>query len=88
MAKCIHKFEPSDQCPRCRKEHHDLQFGGIYSGEVGLSYKGKSSTKLGLNEAKEERAEDYDPEVQKEVMAEFVKKSFTTELNEEEDGNV
>jgi|TARA_R100000664_G_C2741375_1_gene129806 hypothetical protein len=85
MAKCIHKYEPSDQCPYCRKEMHDLQFGGIYSGEVGLSYKGKSTTKLGLKEAREERAEDYDPEVQKEVMSEFVQKSFTTELNEEDD---
>jgi len=86
MAKCIHKFEPSDQCPRCRKEHHDLQFGGIYSGEVGLSYKGKSSTKLGAGEAREERAKDYDPEVQTAAMTEFVQKSFTTELNNEEDG--
>jgi len=86
MAKCIHKYEPSDQCPRCRKEMHDSQFGGIHAGEVGLSYQGKPTTKLGALEAREERAEDYNPEVQKEVMAEFVKKSFTTELNQEDDG--
>ena len=85
MAKCIHNIELDKRCPYCEKERHDLQFGGIYSGEVGLSYQGKPTTKLGAAEAREERAEDYDPEAQKEVMAEFVKKSFTTELNEEDD---
>jgi len=84
MAKCIHN-EPSDNCPYCRKEMHDMQFGGIYSGTVGLSYRGKPTTKLGLSEAREENAEKYDPELQKEVMAEYVQKSFTTELNTESD---
>tara|TARA_Y100000588_G_C14001792_1_gene816038 strand:- start:560 stop:820 length:261 start_codon:yes stop_codon:yes gene_type:complete len=77
MAKCIHEFEPSDQCPYCFKERHDMQFGGIYSGDVGLSYRGKGTTKLGLKEAKEEAA--IDPEVQSEAVKEFVLKSFTTE---------
>ena len=84
MAKCIHQFEPSDQCPACRKEMHDMQFGGIYSGDVGLSYRGKGTTKLGSKEAREERMEDYDPELLSETMKEFVLKSFTTEHEPED----
>tara|TARA_R100000458_G_C8274419_1_gene249378 strand:- start:3160 stop:3414 length:255 start_codon:yes stop_codon:yes gene_type:complete len=81
MAKCLHDFEPSDQCPYCRKEMHDMQFGGIYSGDVGLSYKGVRTTKLGLQEAREESA--IDPQAKDDAMKEYVLKSFTTEPNVE-----
>tara|TARA_B110000285_G_C15135957_1_gene626927 strand:+ start:1737 stop:2006 length:270 start_codon:yes stop_codon:yes gene_type:complete len=80
MAKCEHGHEPSNQCGICIKERNYMQFGGIWSGEVGLKYKEKPTTKLGLSEAMEERANDYDPEKQNEAMKEFVLKSFTTEV--------
>lgn len=81
MAKCEHGFEPSHQCGICAKERDYMQFGGVWSGELGLKYKGKPTTKLGMKEAMEERAADYDPEKQEAAMAEFVLKSFTTEID-------
>jgi len=84
MAKCEHGHEPSDQCGICAKERDYMQFGGIWAGEVGLKYKGKPTTKLGLSEAKEEREKDYDPEKQDEAMKEYVLKSFTTEIEVKE----
>ena len=80
MAKCEHGFEPSHQCGICSKERNYLQFGGVWSGELGLKYKGNPTTKLGMKEAMEERAADYDPEKQEAAMKEFILKSFTTEV--------
>jgi hypothetical protein len=85
MAKCEHGHEPADQCGICIKERNYMQFGGIWSGEVGLAYKGKGTTKLGLKEAMEERASDYAPEKQEEAMKEFILKSFTTEVEKPKD---
>ena len=84
MAKCEHGHEPSNQCGICAKERDYMQFGGVWSGEVGLAYKGKPTTKLGLQEAKDERAEEYSSEKQDEAMKEHVLKSFTTEIEVKE----
>lgn len=87
MAKCEHGHEPAHQCGICAKEREYMQFGGIWAGEVGLKYKGKGTTKLGLQEAREERNADCScgEELEEAAMAEFVLKSFTTEIEENED---
>ena len=86
MAKCEHNFEPSDQCPLCEKERTIIQFGGTFSGEVGLNQQGRPRTKLGRNEARFENIER--DENAEEAMKEFIVKSFTTEPDIETEENV
>lgn len=86
MAKCEHNFEPADQCVLCEKERTIVQFGGTFSGEVGLNQSPKPRTKLGRDEARYENMERE--EQKKEAMKEYILKSFTTETDIETEENV
>tara|TARA_R110000787_G_scaffold21504_2_gene63557 strand:- start:15607 stop:15870 length:264 start_codon:yes stop_codon:yes gene_type:complete len=86
MAKCEHNFEPSDQCVLCEKERNIMQFGGVWSGEVGLNQQPKPRTKLGRNEARFENAER--DEAERDAMKEYILKSFSNEPNIESDKDV
>ena len=79
MPRCEHDWEPSDKCPWCHRERTYQQFGNPLVGLVGLEKQGPSRTKINDDE---EPCSPCDKVVEEEIMAEYVRKSFTTRVDE------
>jgi len=80
MPRCEHDWEPSDQCPWCNRERLYQQFGPTVVGQVGLEKQGPKRTKINDDE---EPCSPCDEGLEDEIMAEYVRKSFTTRLDED-----
>ena len=79
MPRCVHDWEPADKCPWCHRERTYQQFGNPLVGQVGLEKQGPKRTQINNDE---EPCSPCDEFMEDEVMAEYVRGSFTTRLDE------
>ena len=79
MARCLHDWDPSDRCPWCYKERTYQQFGNPLIGQVGLEKQGPARSQINNDE---EPCSPCDELEEEEIMAEYVRNSFTTKLED------
>jgi len=83
MSKCEHGNDPF-HCWPCKIYRDAEQFGDPWAGEVSTEKKRKAPTRIDMLDYDQDCA-DCDEEYEKEVMAEYVKNSFTTKVEENDD---
>jgi hypothetical protein len=83
MEKCEHGNDPL-HCWPCKIYRDAEQFGEPWSGEVSTEKKKKGPTRIDMLDYDQECV-DCDEELDKEIMAEYVKRSFTTQVGDDDD---
>ena len=82
MAECIHG-NVIDQCGLCRIDSHKAIYDN-FEGQIATTHKPKGSSRPDLAEALEGVDHQAEKEKQDEIMKEYIKNSFTTKLEEED----